>query len=207
MNYEIHVTVQCEDHRIEEFRTACQELGVKPIVIDMENNGEHVLRDVMTSHRVKSESDDWVIDSAHALAFALKGWCFEPTRVKVEAAPDHPLAPTTQTQAMPKGCYWETHIPLTTKTDKYMDVLQNVCNKSKAHLSWNAFKRHTDGSFVQMATLRVHTGPRYRFDKMRKKFMESLGLIFPPEVLVVGTPEVEFTIYDTDVNHDSVWTV
>ncbi|MNK09947.1 hypothetical protein D3C87_279560 [compost metagenome] len=197
MHYEIHVTVRTFD--IEGFKRRCGEIGVKPIVLDLQTRSGSI-EDVMTSSKFQGD-DDSVIDELDLIVEGLQDAGFEVVRQKIEAAPWHPLAPQDGTAIPLDGAYFEAHIPifLTSPNDSSLDKLRVFPD---LHLSRNKFKMYDNGSCVQMCTYRRHDIGRKTFENHVEDYANGL--------LQLGfslrrNPEIEFCLYDTNVQHDSAW--
>jgi NTP pyrophosphatase (non-canonical NTP hydrolase) len=199
--YEIHLTVMLEgEQTVEGFRAACAEIGVKPIVLDLQDrNGETTMVDVMTSS--KHFGDNF---SAYYAAFNLKHALhdrrYAVVRTKIETVPWHPAAPVGD-QPMPPNCYFESHIPITLMPEE-MDALRASVAQDfgDLHISRNAFKREENGNVVIMATVR-------RNDVNYSEFKDRLGVIVHSlsRGWTLGKVITEFSIYDTKVSHDASW--
>src|SRR5574343_260552 len=110
LHYEIHVTVQTKE--VERFQDVCKKLGVKPIILDLQNKSGDVLCEVMTSSTI-STYDRTVVEAKAAMV----GICvlltkagFEVIRSKIETVPWHPLAPKEHGGKIHfEGSHFETH--------------------------------------------------------------------------------------------------
>lgn len=196
--YEIHVTVE-KPADIEAFKTACREIEVKPIVLDLENNAQSVMIDVMTSSHYFGDNrgsyEETKRISNHLIS---KG--FNVLREKIETVPWHPAAPDSHFKKMPENCYFEAHVSVmcTKDTKQKLDL---IAGAHGAHLSRNFFKKIDNDTFVNMITLRTYSGPFSAFDSRVKSLcMELDERKFAYEKVIT-----EFAIYDTKVSHDFKW--
>jgi len=212
--YEIHVTVDIEksspgqsylkyltgdNPKIEYFKKVCKDIGVKPIVLDLENDGGSVMKDVMTSsHFLGNNRTSYT--EAKKIESSLKRSGFEVVRVKIETVPWHPAAPTESGDKMPEDCYFEAHVGCIITPEQKND-LRSIAEFNNAHLSRNFFKKMKDGKFVNMVTLRHYKGTYdeflFQLDHLKKNLKDS-KIDFDKVI-------TEFSIYDTKVSHDFKW--
>lgn len=217
--FEIHITVKpVED--IEQYKIHCAIVGVKPILLDLQLNGNAVMKDLMTSS-VFVGTNRSVMEEAERICNELTAFGYEPIRTKLETVPWHPMAPTGS--HMPNGCYFECHLGLVILEKDYDSwrffidqkvkfILQDhfsVMNHT-AKLSSNAFKKHGEKR-VYMLTIRSYDCRhlddflnlinewKFFFNTNRYKTSDELFQI------EVEKEIVEFAIYDTNINHDKNW--
>lgn len=215
--YEIHVTVDTKSegfYNIEDFRSDCGEIGVKPIVLDLELK-EGTLKDVMTSSKHFGDNRT-AYEEANRIANKLTSFGYKVVRNKIETVPWHPAAPTFKTgEPIPNGCYFESHIGVVISPDEkealqeFVQGLNDRCTEAgrieiggTCKLSQNFFKKSKDGSkFVNMLTYRDNMTCREDFEHgvdAIKWSLQKCGFDFEKV-------EVEYALYDTNVNHDSKW--
>ena len=216
--YEIHVTVDTSENffecDIDEFKSKCQEIDVKPIVLDLEMK-EGTLKDVMTSSKHFGDNRT-AYEEANHIANKLTSFGYKVVRNKIETVPWHPAAPTFKTgEPIPNGCYFESHIGVVISPDEkealqeFVQGLNDRCTEAgrieiggTCKLSQNFFKKSKDGSkFVNMLTYRDNMTCREDFEhgvEAIKWSLEKCGFDFEKV-------EVEYALYDTNVNHDSKW--
>lgn len=218
--YEIHITVDTSDMRdtilfdrkpfdIEQFKVACNEIGVKPIVIDLEINE---LKDVMTSSKFFGDNRT-AYEESERISNELFEFGFEVVRKKIETVPWHPGAPVISTgKEIPNDCYFESHIGvIITKDEK--EMLNEFVNSTltngdiielsgTAKLSKNFFKKADEnGNFVNMLTYRSNMCGSSKF----KLEVEGIKHLLNEEGFNFEKLEVEYAIYDTNVSHDNKW--
>lgn len=233
--FEIHITVDGSEMRdpilfdrkkfdIDYFKRVCKDIGVKPIVLDLETNSD-IIKDTMTSSKFFGDNRS-VYDESQRIVNSLEESGFEVLRTKIETVPWHPSAPkvwpdysksNTSPVNLPNACYFESHIGVIIFPDQKQglsDFINKEFNGKElgdylnfklngvVKLSQNFFKKSVDGSkFVNMVTYRSNTvGSRH--------FKEEVDMI--KKVLNLGgynfeKVEVEYAIYDTNVSHDSNW--
>lgn len=184
---------------IDDFKEACKEINVKPIVLDLENSGESVMKDVMTSsHHMGNNTSTFL--ECNRISSQLENCGFKVVRRKIETVPWHPAAPVNYGDKMPEDCYFEAHIGCLIKPE-LKPSLERIANLHNAHLSRNYFKKLEDGKFVNMITLRSTGGVfenfEARLDELKKDLDENK---FQYEKVIT-----EFSIYDTNVSHDYKW--
>jgi NTP pyrophosphatase (non-canonical NTP hydrolase) len=217
--YEIHVTIDAESYSIkngglEDFKSDCKEIDVKPIVLDLEMK-EGTLKDVMTSSKHFGDNRS-AYEEANRIANKLTSFGYKVVRNKIETVPWHPAAPTFKTgEPIPNGCYFESHIGVVILPEEkealqeFVQGLNDRCTEAgrieiggTCKLSQNFFKKSKDGSkFVNMLTYRDNMTCREDFEhgvEAIKWSLEKCGFDFEKV-------EVEYALYDTNVNHDSKW--
>jgi NTP pyrophosphatase (non-canonical NTP hydrolase) len=217
--YEIHVTIDAESYSIkngglEDFKSDCKEIDVKPIVLDLEMK-EGTLKDVMTSSKHFGDNRS-AYEEANRIANKLTSFGYKVVRNKIETVPWHPAAPTFKTgEPIPNGCYFESHIGVVISPDEkeslqeFVQGLNDRCTEAgrieiggTCKLSQNFFKKSKDGSkFVNMLTYRDNMTCREDFEHgvdAIKWSLDKCGFDFEKV-------EVEYALYDTNVNHDSKW--
>jgi len=216
--YEIHVTVDTSENffecDIDGFKSKCQEIDVKPIVLDLEMK-EGTLKDVMTSSKHFGDNRT-AYEEANRIANKLTSFGYKVVRNKIETVPWHPAAPTFKTgEPIPNGCYFESHIGVVISPDEkealqeFVQGLNDRCTEAgrieiggTCKLSQNFFKKSKDGSkFVNMLTYRDNMTCREDFEhgvEAIKWSLDKCGFDFEKV-------EVEYALYDTNVNHDSKW--
>lgn len=202
--YEIHVTIKNPGidfdgvNLIDNFIYECKELGVKPIVLDLENNGENVMKDVMTSSHHFGDNRSAYEEASRLRDYLGKG--FEVLRVKIETVPWHPAAPVNEGDKMPANCYFEAHVGCIISIDEKLK-LSHLAQTFGAHLSKNAFKKIEDGKFVNMVTLRNYDCTYSSFKAEVDDFVNSIK----KEDILFEKVETEFCLYDTKISHDYLW--
>ena len=216
--YEIHVTVDTSENffecDIDGFKSKCQEIDVKPIVLDLEMK-EGTLKDIMTSSKHFGDNRT-AYEEANRIANKLTSFGYKVVRNKIETVPWHPAAPTFKTgEPIPNGCYFESHIGVVISPDEkeslqeFVQGLNDRCTEAgrieiggTCKLSQNFFKKSKDGSkFVNMLTYRDNMTCREDFEhgvEAIKWSLDKCGFDFEKV-------EVEYALYDTNVNHDSKW--
>jgi NTP pyrophosphatase (non-canonical NTP hydrolase) len=224
--FEIHVTVSVGDEfdglvELEHFKQSCVEIGVKPIVIDLEMK-EDFVKDVMTSSKHFGDNRS-AYEESERICNELKKYGYKVLRNKIESVPWHMKAPSVLTtdKEIPNGCYFESHIGITIKPDEkdrlndFVNNLPDIYHKiynplnllshqlsGIAKLSQNFFKKSKDGSkFVNMLTYRSNKCGRYKFESEVNSIKELLSI----DNFNFEKVEVEYAVYDTNTNHDSKW--
>ena len=225
--FEIHVTVDASEMRdpimgdsksfdLEQFKLACKDIGVKPIVIDLEINGQVDIQDVMTSSKHFGDNRSAYEESIRILG-RLEDYGFKVVRNKIETVPWHPASPTITTgEPIPNGCYFESHIGVIITPDRKEDLQEFVerlnerCTAAgrvelggTAKLSRNFFKKKEEGKFVNMITYRNSMTSNKKFIEEVKQIENSLK--HWTNNFEYEKVEVEYAIYDTNVSHDLNW--
>lgn len=199
--YEFHITVRTKE--IERFKGTCAALGVKPIVLDLQNQqGESVMHDVMTSSTFIGDNPG-AYNEMERIAVGLSEAGFEVVRKKIETVPWHPAAPDGEygeAPEMPKDCYFETHFGVVCNPTRRGE-LHGIAKQLDAHLSRNIFKKLDGDNFKIMLTARSYGGTATEF----KKRVQDIEATLREAGFDVDKVIVEFSVYDTRVNHDSSW--
>jgi len=197
--FEIHVTIKFPPD-IEHFKFTCQKLGVKPIILDLENYTID-LKDVMTSSVVYSDNIG-AYNEVKRISDGLRYAGYLIVREKIETIPVHPAAPRSSDKnpKMPDSCYFESHLSIKIGDDE-KKYLQDITEKHGAHLSRNFFKKINIHEYIIMTTLRSYEDTYEKFLERLKAFKAALiNGGFNPEKEIV-----EFSIYDTKISHDFIW--
>jgi NTP pyrophosphatase (non-canonical NTP hydrolase) len=233
--FEIHVTVDANNitstkyneffqqpYDLHTFKSVCNGIGVKPIVIDLEINDGSVIKDIMTSSKHFGDNRS-AYEESKRICDELKKYGYKVLRNKIESVPWHMQAPSVLTtdREIPNGCYFESHIGITIRPDE-KDILNDFVNNlpdiyhknynsigdpltllsGTAKLSQNFFKKSKDGSkFVNMLTYRSNKCGRYKFESEVNNIKELLSI----DNFNFEKVEVEYAVYDTNTNHDSKW--
>lgn len=204
--FEIHVTVKPKEHLsfpADHFSYVCEEIGVKPVLLHLQNtDGTELMDDVMTSS-AHVGSNFSAYDEMERIAHALEMRGYEVLRKKIETVPWHPMAPQDIEDGldMPKNCYFETHIGCIIKNEEDAELVSLIAKQERAHLSKNIFKKYEDGSYKQMVTLRFYEGDYTGFKYFAQQLYDRLLLIG----VVSDRLQIEFSIYDTKESHDNSW--
>lgn len=197
LHYEIHVTVKTNE--INKFIEECGAIGVKPIVLDLQKlDGSGAIQDVMTSSKVTGNDNDAFVEMTR-VSESLQNKDFNVVRKKVETVPWHPKA-LVHDENSEEG-YFETHIPIVVNRDE-LDSLRTVSRCLSAHMSRNPFKETNDGRIVQMLTLRKSCNSEL-FKTWFKKTLLNLERNYG--FYCQKVPDIEYALYDSNVQHDAVW--
>lgn len=199
--YEIHITIKEADQEL--FIKSCKILEVKPIVLALQAN-DTIIKDVMTSS-VYMGDNRGAIEEMDRISDGLTEFGFKVLRKKIETVPWHSAAPSREFNKldMPKDCYFESHLGIKISSNPAeLNKLKEYCKENNLHLSKNFFKMNSDGSYTIMATYRCYNGTCEDFqagvDKRHHDLSNELGFTIDKVI-------TEFSIYDTQVSHDSSW--
>ena len=216
--FEIHVTVDLDnsythkyihDENLNGFKDDCKNIGVKPIVIDLEINDVSIIKDVMTSSKHFGDNRT-AYEESERIVNELKSNGYHVVRNKIESVPWHPSAPVMSTgKEIPNGCYFESHIGVIIKPEEKRELNHFIKNlpditmlSGTAKLSQNFFKKSKDGSkFINMLTYRSNMcgSPKFKLEvEAIKNLLQECGFDFEKV-------EVEYAVYDTNVTHDAKW--
>jgi NTP pyrophosphatase (non-canonical NTP hydrolase) len=219
--FEIHVTVEADSflESISEFKEDCKEIGVKPIVIDLEINDGSIIKDVMTSSKFFGDNRG-AYEESERIVKELKDMGYKVVRNKIESVPWHPAAPVISTgKEIPNGCYFESHIGIIISQEEKEDLNElvdflneSICEFSgTAKLSRNFFKRSESGKFVNMLTYRSNMVTCKEFESEVRSIEKIISgkndwsLLSNFKKFDYEKVEIEYAVYDTNVNHDSKW--
>lgn len=203
--FEIHITVSTSapGFDLENFKLACKDVGVKPIVIDLQNNGgDAVMQDVMTSSKHFGDNNT-VMKEVERISNGLKHQCFSVIREKVESVPWHPAAPrrSNTTSEMPKDCYFESHFAVILNEGQDASPLDVIATEYNLHKSRNIFKKYDNGVSIIMLTSRAYDGT---YEDFLEK-AEAVKAAFAEKKFDIEKVIIEFSVFDTRVSHDSAW--
>lgn len=197
--HEIHITINCAQDEIERFREVCKNIEVKPIVLDLPLLEGGTMQDVMTSSHFFGTTTR-AIAHGHMLAVILGEYNFDAVRIKVETVPWHPAAPQQFGDDIAKDCYFESHVGVIMSSDIKPDRLKTIAGNCNARMSRNVFKKYDNGEYIQMVTMRTYS-TRHEFELQLDFLLNSLQSNgFKYEKVIQ-----EYSIYDTNVTHDSAW--
>lgn len=186
MKYEIHITCEVDDR--DAFKTHCESIGVKPIIIETENPDATHGYQVMTSS--KHEGDDYT-KTMSGIVFKLARY-FKVIRKKVEIQPDE--------FKHRDHIYYESHLRL--KLPKGFDFTKHKVFVTDCgfHLSKNIFKQD-ETHYYQMLTYRSRELDYHSFliiIQAMQNSLKELGIEY-------DKVEIEECIYDSDESVDSLW--
>jgi NTP pyrophosphatase (non-canonical NTP hydrolase) len=196
---------------LELFKQSCKEIGVKPIVIDLEINDGTILKDVMTSSKHFGDNRS-AYEESERICQELRSRGYKVVRNKIESVPWHPAAPVISTgKEITNGCYFESHIGVIIKNDEkralnyfvneFLSDSDNVELSGTVKLSQNFFKKSTDGKFVNMLTYRSNMCGRPQFQLE----VDTIKSLLDKYCYDYEKVEVEYAVYDTNVTHDAKW--
>lgn len=191
---EHHLTVQ--NCTVQSFRKICEQINVKPILIDLRIKSETPTQLMTTSKYKGNLSQIW--EENERIYQGLISNELEVSRRKIEIAPFHPIVPVDEPCTDPM--YFEAHIKVSTTKDRLQE-LRMVSKEYFAHTSRNAFKCEEDDC-IYMVTFRLYRTSLTQFKKMLSILIEVLrGYKFD----IVEQPDVEFAIYDSNSKLDMEW--
>src|SRR5436190_5078768 len=199
--FEAHVTVRADDlDERQRFRAACDELGVKCVLIELPQGQTRSQPMTSTYHRGHLPA---VVQEVAGLARALAERGFPVTRLKLEAVITNTGVPQTddEARAFPPGNYFEFHVKVTLAPGADLEPLRALCKEHGAHLSANALKTEEDGRSERFVTLRVYGVGR---DKAESTFEALVGRLVAAGY-VLSNRLREYTIYDSNIAVDAGW--
>lgn len=186
MNYEIHLTIYLSD-KLENFKLFCEEIGVKPIIIETQNKN-FFQNQVMTSSK---HTGSHYLFTLNDLVSKLESK-YKIIRKKVEIQPE--------ITKHPEHIYYETHLRLKLPINFDYTDLNNVCDNFDFHLSKNLFKK-SDDFIWQMITYRDYNTDLKSFKNHIETTIQSLKTLD----IIYDKIEIEECIYDSNENIDEKW--
>lgn len=186
MEFEIHLTVDCEKEYYNHFRNVCKKIGVKPIIIDTQNNDYN---QIMTSSK---HIDSNPIYFLNKISFFLKKEGFKILRKKVEKKPENIKDINF--------IYYESHLRLKLPLDFDLSKLNIFCSNFNLHKSKNLFKKESEIKY-QMLTYRDFS---INLDKFLLH-IDNICLNLKRNDIIFDKVEVEECILDTNINIDKNW--
>jgi hypothetical protein len=200
LHYEIHVTV--ETIETQRFNDECGAIGVKPLVIhNIKSDGSGVLLDLLTSSKTTGTDED-AFNEMTRVSESLQNKGFNVVRKKVETVPWHPKALIHDENS--ETGYFETHIPIRIKSPGEAKYLVEVCKGLDLYLSENLSKSLAGGYRVQIATLRRKNTTGTRFKNKVSILTKCMYRLYDLDIEDME-PEIEYAIYDSNVQHDAAW--
>lgn len=187
--YEVHITVETND--IEKFKADCEELGVKPIVIELQHS-KGAYQQVMTSSKYTGDNHESIVKLLRASLHL--GFGYDIVRMKVEYHPDFVPDKT-------KILYYESHLRVLIKNEEEELILDQCCKKCSFHKSRNVFKKLENGDKYIMATFRIRDVPKREFYNLLSPFSYLLNL----SNIKCDKVEVEACVLDTNEELDKEW--
>lgn len=197
--FEIHVTVS--ESSLEPFKKVCADVGVKPILIDLQGkDGESVMKDLMTSS-VHVGTNASAYAEMKRISDGMKAAGLAVIREKIETVPWHPAAPSQKhsRQTMPPNCYFECHFAVIA-TEQTLPELTRLASLLDCHISRNIFKRISTDEFKIMLTFRRYHGVYEDFQGWVATIKKQLEGQFAVDKTIV-----EFSVFDTKISHDAEW--
>ena len=185
MNYEVHVTLDVPS--LEDFIEDCKIIGVKPIVIETQNNNDFGLQ-VMTSSKHSGDSYEETLSDIVAY-FSNK---YTILRKKVEIQPTNVINKT--------HIYYESHLRLKLNKDFDANGIKELCVLSNFHFSKNLFKKDNDYVY-QMITYREYNTTLPQFVTVINNMSSNLKELD----VNCDKVEIEECIFDSNINIDNNW--
>lgn len=187
--YEIHVTVELSDAM--KFVELCAEIQSKAIIIAFDK--DTIPSQFMTSDTIPDDLLKTYARMAEVVNF-FKAKGINVLRKKIETVPWHPDAKKAK---IGKGRYFESHLGIKINSDADKALLQK---EIPIHWSRNPMKIYSDGSWLQMGTLRL-AEPGTTFFPIKalyKTNIENLGFEVVKDI-------TEFCLYDSNLDLDKEW--
>ncbi|MET7365455.1 hypothetical protein ABZS61_06425 [Streptomyces sp. NPDC005566] len=155
--YESHMTVLCDGDELRRLqRWAEQRGGVKFTHIQLAQ-GLTASQPMLTLRGTRSSYGEEV-SAVRKVAKSLVGRGFDVARMKVECVPWAAEVPRTDADAAEEAGtrHFEHHVKLLLDPSYDPQALIATAVRHRAHVSWNARRRHTDGREERFVTQRCH---------------------------------------------------
>lgn len=202
--FELHVTVD-KNSDVEKFKEACKTIGVKGISLDLQDlDGKSVLDEVMTTSKIIGTNRD-ARNELDRIVIELGKEGFNVIRQKIETVAWHPAAPSSLSgvSQMQENGYFEAHIEILLQPDYEKQSFINAVYMHSGVISQNQRKIYADGSRKVMVTLRGYKNSTAESFKERvEQFCNQLRKFGHTNI---DKPLIEYSLYDTNVDHDNDW--
>lgn len=186
MQFEVHITVESDN--IQKFRADCQEMDVKPILIETEKQGVFN-NQVMTSS--KHLGDDYR-PTLNILYKRIKEKGYNVLRMKIEINPE--------AEKHADFIYYESHMRLKLVKGFDRNLLFEFCKIHDFHLSKNLFKS-CEGFDYQMMTYRDNS---INYEEFVKR-IEQMKTVLRLHRIEFDKVEIEECIFDSNIFIDKNW--
>ena len=184
MEYEIHITVENNDT----FIKTCEEIGVKPIVIVVDETNQES-NQVMTSSKHSGTSWREVMNN---LSKSLIDKNQKILRQKVELLPD--------VNKSDSHVYYESHLRLKLKKGYDRAPLKHICKYMNFHISRNLFKKNEEFDWL-MITYREYNIELSKFNSI----IDTMKGILDNMNIEYDKIEIEECVFDSNEKIDSEW--
>jgi hypothetical protein len=199
--FESHITIEAADaDGREHFRSACRQLGVKCVLIELPEGASRSQPMTACYHHGEIGS---VAEEVASHCRTLRAAGFSLVRIKLEAVAANEGGPDSDEEGARATAanYFEFHVKLLLAADSDLDVLRACCERYGARLSRNAFKWEEDGRSERFVTMRLYRIGRQsalgRLDALEKE-LTSAGF-------VIVNRQKEYTIFDSAESLDAGW--
>lgn len=222
--FEAHITSTLqkqEENKIAHFKQVCEDLGIKPIYIELERGDTPT--QIMTSSLHEGDFET-IFAQVKNIFLHLQNQGFQTNRMKIEAHPNNSGVPNTTEDILSQQQenYFECHFRLlldksskiwgndgisknNIEYETFFFNLKNICTLHHAHLSKNAFNKqenkpeiHQEQRFV---TQRVHNMGKKEayqcFNQLENALLDN-GFQIDKKI-------VEYCIFDDNQNVDKNW--
>lgn len=193
--HELHVTVAADSTDPKIFEEACGDLGIKPHIIYNEVPSGNTIVDYLTGSDFNGRSSQAFAELGR-IAGGLRAAGLDVVREKIETSPWHPKAPKSSLDRLSEGTYFECHFTLPDLPTIHgfralewgnVPFLISTTESKRAHGLLFATMRHyisTAGAFCENVN-QIHATLAQQIE--------------------VGIPTVEFSLYDSNPDHDNAW--
>lgn len=199
--FEAHVTVRSAALDVPRFREACDDLGVKCVLIELPEGA--ISAQPMTASVHRGELRD-VQEEVHAVARELMARGFDVLRTKIEALPRNGEIPRTDAEAAlrPAG-YFEFHVKISLPEGDAAAraAVLAAAAPHGARLSRNANARRRPGEEDRFLTLRVPGAGQPAAEARFRALLDAVEALPYP----IRSRIREYTVYDSDVQVDRGW--
>lgn len=188
MEYEIHITVQTGN--FDQFRSDCEEIKVKPIIIQTSKDKNIPISTQVMSSSKHSGSN--MLYQMEVIALFFQGKGYKIMRKKIE------IYPANKKHGF--HLYYESHIRLNLPKNYERTNLNIACKKYDFHVSRNLLKADADTDYL-MITFRAHDTEFLNFEVhvgYMKLALIGLGIKF-------DKVEIEECVFDSNISIDNEW--
>lgn len=191
--FEFHITVD-NTSDLETFKKDCQDIGVKPIILDLYTDDESI-KDVMTSSHFKGNTTQ-ASEKLKELSGHLTKKGYTVVREKVETVPWHPASNHPN-----KDNYYEAHFAFDPNIKNHSAFKLFLISKN-IRLSKNTMKKNKKS--VIMGTYRKSASEINSID-FQDEISDIEKLANDNGFNILEKPIVEYALHDSNTKHDKKW--
>jgi hypothetical protein len=208
--HEIHITVDPTSDP-SRFEQTCKDLHLKPVLVKNIAKNKQVYTDLLTSQTLMSNSAV-AMQTMAKTALALESRGYKIVRKKIETAPTHITVPTIDngfpaTEA--SVTYFESHIKVVELIDGEFPEDRIEVSAALGHIMRANPKIHLSvtyaEAFAKIKSFIFTIRDRNTVLEVFKNQVETFSRTLSGCGFHTRSPEIEFAIYDSNINHDLEW--